>query len=112
MHTINWLGLFVVIFASFRITHLIVFDEIAAFIRKPFLEIVTQKDSNGEEESVLHPKGKGLRHFIGKLLSCYWCTGFWCSVAVVLIYLYVPVMFPILLIFAVAGASSMIESKI
>ncbi len=24
-------------------------------------------------------KGKGLRKWIGELLSCYWCTGVWVS---------------------------------
>lgn len=112
LQAINWIDLFILILSSFRITHLIVFDEIAAIIRKPFIEELTQVDSNGQIENIVTVKGKGLQKFIGKLLSCYWCTGFWCSVGVVIAYFYLPIVFPLLVIFAVAGAASILESKI
>jgi hypothetical protein len=112
MHEINWIDLVIIIFASFRITHLFVFDEIAQFIRKPFIEIVEAEDLDGNKDVSIQIKGTGIRHFIGSLLSCYWCTGFWVSVGIVLVYFFVPVLYPVLIIFAVAGAAAVIESKI
>lgn len=102
MH-LGWFDLVILILASFRLTHLIVFDSITEFIRKPFL------DESGQEIII---KGTGIRHFMGKLLSCYWCTGIWSSILVVLLYVYVPVTYPVFLILAVAGAAAFIESKI
>lgn len=112
MFHVNWLDLIIIILASFRLTHLIVFDEIAAFIRKPFLNISNSKSSSGELEQIVEIKGTGFRHFIGSLLSCYWCSGIWCSLFVVLVYCYFPITFPVFLILAVAGGAAIIESKI
>ncbi|MDS9471060.1 DUF1360 domain-containing protein [Sporosarcina pasteurii] len=112
MTSINWLDFFILIFASFRITHFIVFDEITAFIRMPFISEVFKEDSSGNMEKYIEIKGAGLRAWIGKLLSCYWCTGFWSALGVVLIFIYFPIAFPILLVFAVAGAAAILESII
>src|SRR5213080_3000003 len=112
MFDVNWIDLFIIILASFRLTHLIVFDEIAAFIRKPFISVTIIENSSGELEQNIEIKGTGIRHFIGSLLSCYWCGGLWCSLFVVLIYCFFPITFPIFLILAVAGAAAIIESKI
>jgi hypothetical protein len=112
MFEISWFDFIVVILAAFRITHLLVFDGIAEFIRKPFIGEVEKEDFDGNKEMVIEAKGTGIRHFIGSLLSCYWCTGFWVSVATVLVFFYIPILYPVLLIFAVAGAASFIESHI
>lgn len=112
MFYVNGMDFIIIILASFRLTHLIVFDEIAAFIRNPFISISTIKDSSGELVQKVEIKGKGFRHFIGTLLSCYWCSGIWCSLFVVLVYCYFPITFPLFLILAVAGAAAIIESKI
>jgi hypothetical protein len=112
MFEINLIDLIVIILAAFRLTHLIVFDEIAAFIRNPFISVIEKEDSAGNKDIVIEIKGKGIRHFIGGLLSCYWCTGFWVSLGTILTYFYLPILYPVLLIFAVAGAASVIESKI
>jgi hypothetical protein len=112
MYHVSWLDLFIIILASFRLTHLIVFDEIASFIRKPFISINTIENEAGEFEQQLEIKGTGLRYFIGSLLSCYWCSGIWCSVFVVLVYFYFPITFPLFLILAVAGGAAILESKI
>lgn len=112
MFEINWLDLVIVILAAFRITHLLVFDEIASFIRKPFIDVLVVEDSEGNKDISIQAKGSGLRHFIGSLLSCYWCTGFWVSVGTVLVYFFIPLLYPVLVIFAVAGAAAVIESKV
>ncbi|MGG3479648.1 DUF1360 domain-containing protein [Peribacillus frigoritolerans] len=111
MLVIEWLDFFILIMATFRLTHLIVFDEITSFIRKPFLTATIQENASGQLEEIIEIKGSGLRHFIGSLLSCYWCVGFWCSLISVLTYYYFPAAFPILLVLAVAGAAAFIESK-
>lgn len=103
MHNISWFDLVILILASFRFTHLIVYDTVTEFIRKPFFEV-------SDNEVVF--KGTGIRRWIGKLLSCHWCTGFWCSVVVVILYVYVPAIYAAFLILAIAGAAAFIESKI
>ncbi|WP_312469781.1 DUF1360 domain-containing protein [Neobacillus sp.] len=112
MFHVNWLDFIIIILASFRLTRLIVFDDITAFIRKPFITISMIENSSGDLEPNIEIKGTGFRHFMGSLLSCYWCSGFWCSLIVVLIYFYFPITFPLILILAVAGAAAIIESKI
>lgn len=112
MFEISWFEFVVMILASFRLTHLLVFDEITSFIRKPFLEVVERENEEGTKEIFVEPKGKGLRKLIGQLLSCYWCTGFWVSLFVVLTFFFYPESFLVFLILAVAGAAAVIESKI
>ncbi|MDQ7862784.1 DUF1360 domain-containing protein [Peribacillus frigoritolerans] len=41
----NGLIFFILILATFRLTHLIVFDEITSFIRKPFLTATIQENA-------------------------------------------------------------------
>ena len=108
----DWIDLFIVVLASFRITHLLVIDQIAEVIRNPFIEVVTKENAAGEMEQFIEIKGTGIRRFIGLLLSCYWCTGFWVSLGVVLVYSLIPVSLPVFLVFAVAGAAAILESKI
>ncbi|WP_240675728.1 DUF1360 domain-containing protein [Ammoniphilus sp. CFH 90114] len=109
---IPWLHLIVLILASFRLTYLIVYDEITTFLRRPFLEERYETDDHGHMMRNVDIKGSGLRYFIGSLISCHWCTGIWSSIAVVLLYGYVPLSFPILMMFAVAGAAALIASRV
>jgi hypothetical protein len=112
MHDISWIHLTILVLASFRLTHLIVFDEITSFIRDPFLSVTYEPDASGQLVRHIEIKGSGLRHWIGLLLSCHWCVGIWSSLAVLLIDLYLPSAFPLLVILAVAGAAAIIESKL
>ncbi|WAA13082.1 DUF1360 domain-containing protein [Fervidibacillus halotolerans] len=101
------------VLASFRLTRLIVFDKITEFIRRPFMEEVTEMDEKGEEVVYIVPKSRGIRKWVGELLACYWCTGIWVSAFLLLIYYIDPyVSTPILLLFAIAGAASLIETVI
>ncbi|OLS34071.1 DUF1360 domain-containing protein [Bacillus sp. MRMR6] len=112
MYSLDWIDLFIIIFASFRVTHLIVYDKITAFIRRPFFSVNIVENNFGQLEENVEIKGTGIRYFIGSLLSCFWCVGFWSSLTVVIVYLYFPVTFPLFLVLAVAGAAAVIESKI
>jgi hypothetical protein len=109
---LSWLDFIILILASFRLTHLIVFDEITSFIRAPFLTVTVEPDNNGEFIRTNVIKGTGWRYWIGLLLSCYWCIGIWSALLIVSLYWMVPALYPLLLILAVAGAAAIIESKL
>ena len=99
--------------SAFRLTRLLVFDQITAFIRDPFLNEVEEIDEYGKLETYLVPKDGKVKGFIGELLSCYWCTGVWSSIGLCVFYLMYPtVAFPLLLILAVAGLAAIIETLI
>ncbi|WP_415761303.1 DUF1360 domain-containing protein [Priestia megaterium] len=107
----TWIYLTLFVFATFRLTRLIVFDKITAFIRKPFHKIVEDQDEEGNRITYLEIKGKGLRRWIGELLSCYWCTGIWCAVGIYFSYVAVPdIAIPIITILAIAGCAGIVES--
>jgi hypothetical protein len=84
----SWINLILVVLASFRLTHLLVFDKIAEPLRKPI-------------ESV---------PFLGSLITCYWCTGIWVSAfLVLLVKLWPQPGYVIILILAVAGGQALLE---
>ncbi|WP_409274461.1 DUF1360 domain-containing protein [Neobacillus sp. SCS-31] len=94
--------------ASFRLTRVIVYDKIAEFFRSPFLDEIIE-----DGEIYITPKGKGLRKWIGELISCYWCTGVWVSAGLIGAYFYFPkIGIPVILIFAVAAIASILETII
>jgi hypothetical protein len=110
---LNWLHLIILIFASFRLTRLIVYDTITEFLRQPFHKTVQETLPDGKTETYIEIKGTGVRYWIGELLSCHWCTGFWCTVLLYSSYLIWPVyMFHIITILAIAGCASIIQTLI
>lgn len=111
MFGISLIDLLILVLASFRLTHLIVFDTITSFIRNPFLLVSYEADVTGQLVRNVQVKGTGLRRWIGELLSCHWCVGVWVAAGIVGLYLYVPGVYPLLLILAVAGAAAVIETK-
>ncbi|HAQ08683.1 MAG TPA: sporulation protein [Bacillus bacterium] len=107
----NWLDLFLLVFASFRLTRLIVYDTITEFIRAPFHETVVETLADGRKDTYIEIKGSGIKYWIGELLSCHWCTGFWCSVIIYGAYEFYPhISLPFISIFAIAGIASIIQS--
>jgi hypothetical protein len=90
--------LIILALASFRLTRLFIYDKIFEGVRAPFF---TEIEEDGDVYLV--PKGK-----IGELLSCHWCTGFWCSVLVGISYWLFDINISIL-VFAVAGLSSLLQ---
>lgn len=111
--TITMLDLVVLFLSSFRLTRLLVFDDIMERFRAPFFIEVEETTETGEKELFIVPRPHGLRGWIGRMLSCYWCTGVWASAFCCLLYLFFP---PIgwffLIIFAVAGGAALIESVV
>ncbi|MCM3569970.1 DUF1360 domain-containing protein [Neobacillus mesonae] len=113
MKDITFLQLLILSFASFRLTRLLVFDKITEFLRAPFFDEVEMENEVGELEVYYSPKQRGFKHFMGELLSCYWCTGIWMAALVVAIFFLFPVYsVPIILILAIAGIASLIETII
>ncbi|MGM0836792.1 MAG: DUF1360 domain-containing protein [Bacillota bacterium] len=109
----EWYWFLLLGLASFRLTRLIITDKITSFLRKPFIEEVEEVNGNGETETYVLIKGKGVRGFFGELLSCYWCTGMWVTAGLFfLLYLYPFVGKPVLVILAAAGLAGIIESSV
>jgi hypothetical protein len=100
---LDFITLVILSLATFRLTHLIIKDKIAEKIREPFFEEVEI-----EGDIYLQPNG-----FIGNLLSCQWCTGFWVSVILVGLYYFFPMStLTVASIFAVAGLHSILWSSL
>ncbi|SFD43970.1 Protein of unknown function [Lentibacillus persicus] len=98
----SWMTFTMLILASYRLTHLVVFDKITEFIRKPFL--TKKKTSNNETKTV--PKSN-----VGYLLTCYWCAGIWSAIFLGLIYLLIPdIAQYVIFILAIAGGQAILES--
>lgn len=112
MFDLTWIELVILVLASFRLTHLIVYDEIASFLREPFFTVTYDADDSGQVVRHVHLKGTGLRRWLGMLLSCHWCVGIWSSAAIVALQSFVPAAFPVLLVLAVAGAAAVLETKL
>ncbi len=110
--SLSWIELVILVLASFRLTRLVVYDEITSFLREPFFTVTYDEDGTGQVVRHVHLKGNGLRQWLGTLLSCHWCVGVWSAAAVVGVYWWVPAAFPLLLMMAVAGAASFIETKL
>lgn len=104
----SWLQCTLFILATYRLTRLLVFDQITNPIRKLFIEEI---EIEGSKEIYLKIKSGIVRNFFGELLSCYWCTGIWCSLFFICLYWWNERIADILIaIFAVAGASAFIET--
>lgn len=75
--------------------------------------IVEEEAENGEKEIYFEPKEKGLKGFIGELISCYWCVGIWSATGIYFFYWLFPAFVsPLLIVLAIAGLASIIESII
>jgi len=108
---INLLDFIILALACFRLTRLIVFDKITEFLRTPFFDEIEEENDEGIIEVYYSPKSTPIKKFIGELLSCYWCTGVWVSTGLIIGYIYFSTLFmPIILIFAIAGLASILES--
>ena len=109
--TVNVFDFILLCLATFRLTRLLVNDKITRFIRKPFHHEYEEILEDGTIETYFEIKGKGLQKLIGELLSCYWCTGVWCSLLLYVGYYYLSEYFsPIIVILAIAGCASFLEA--
>ncbi|WP_445486714.1 DUF1360 domain-containing protein [Niallia sp. 03133] len=108
---IHAMDFILLILASFRITRLMVYDRITEFIRNMVVEEIMEKNETGEDEIYYVPKAGKVRGFFGELISCYWCTGVWSAIFLTFLYFFLPAIgTPFILVFAIAGAASLIEA--
>jgi hypothetical protein len=57
-----------------KLSRVITKDSVTSFLRAPFVHLEEKSGSNSLEEE---PRGHGLQHSIGELVSCPECTGQW-----------------------------------
>ena len=62
--------------STFRVGHLISYDQVTQPLREPFTE--TEPDSYGTSEDTV-PEGTGARKAIGSLIACPTCNGTWAA---------------------------------
>lgn len=106
MNGISWMTYFMIILASYRFTHLIVFDKITEYFRSSFMTSKKTVDEHGRVEVKKVPSSK-----FGYLLNCYWCAGVWSAILFGVGYLYLRnIAMPIIFVFSIAGASAIIET--
>lgn len=97
--------------AVFRLTRLLVYDQITTFLRAPFSDEIEEVNENGETEIFIVPKSAGIRGWIGELIHCYWCTGVWVSIGLYFLYIFFPMIaIPIIYISAIAAIAAIIET--
>ncbi|MBS4192471.1 DUF1360 domain-containing protein [Bacillus sp. FJAT-49705] len=91
-----------VILASYRLTHLIVFDKITEPLRNIFLK----NKENEKHEIKKVPKSK-----LGYLLTCYWCTGVWSAILLGTLFICLPsISIYVIFILSIAGGQAILET--
>lgn len=105
MTQLSWMTYIMLILASYRLTHLIVFDKITEFIRRPFMKKISVETGHGTKSKEVPAS------LFGYLLKCYWCAGIWSAIFLGTAYLLFPkVTFVFILIFSIAGGQSILET--
>lgn len=85
--------LILIALAIFRLTRLFTYDVIMQFVRNWFV---------GAEPNTL-------RHTLGILVNCPWCTGLWFSLVVLFFYFATIYSWPVILILALASLASFFQ---
>ena len=86
--------------ASFRLTHLIMYDEITEKIRQLLVEEIEY-----DGEVYYSPK-----NFIGGIILCYWCCSIWTSIILLILFFYGGVIgYFIIMVLALSAVASIIE---
>jgi hypothetical protein len=93
--------------ATQKLSRVITKDKVTSAFRAPFTEL-EGKGGAGELEE--RPRGRGLRHAIGDLITCPFCLGTWVASGFIYGYIYTPRVTRILgSIFAVSGVSDFLQ---
>ena len=72
--------------ASHKLSRLVSKDEVAAFVRAPFVEVRVEEEGRIEEQ----PTGRGPRRAVGRLLTCPSCVGQWAAAGFVAGHVWAP----------------------
>ena len=100
--SINIFDFLIIILATLRLTRLFVYDKIGKWIRDMFWDVAS------DGKTLVKPK-KGPRLTIADLLDCPWCVGVWTALFTVFLYYFYSYSWVVLLVLAVAGASSLLQ---
>jgi len=111
MGNLTILKLIILSLASFRLSHFFAFDDITRRIREYFLDYTQEEPAMGFGFSKPKLRGTGLRRAIGWILRCYWCTGVWITLFLLILdsAWSHPIVDGFFLLLAVAGAQSLLE---
>jgi len=105
---LGWLDLVLLVFATYRLGHLIAYDLVTEPVRQFFTE--TRPDPTGAGESV-EPKGEGFQRAMGQLICCPICSGTWVAAALVYaLYLWPDPTRVFLAIMAAVGAAELLNA--
>lgn len=106
---INPFDVLILVFASFRLTRLFVYDKVMEFFRDLFVDI---KDIELlDDEVAVHKKNfpYGLRRTVHDLLHCPWCTNVWMSLFVIFFYYFSAISWFFIFMLAISGAGTFIQ---
>ncbi len=67
-------------FASYRLGRMVAYDKVFESYRHPFAKTIPDPTGAGDTTA---PRGTGVRHTIGELLTCPICAGTWISAGLV-----------------------------
>jgi Protein of unknown function (DUF1360) len=73
--------------ATHKLSRLIAKDRITGVVRAPFVNYIR---SAGEGEVEEEPRGHGIQRGIGTLISCPYCMGPWCAMALGFGFIFAP----------------------
>jgi hypothetical protein len=71
---IGWGDILLLGLGTYRLSRLLAKDSVTSFLRAPFTQFEKATGGGEVEES---PRGTGLRHAIGELVTCPFCLGQW-----------------------------------
>ena len=73
--------------ATHKLSRIVAKDRITSSLRAPFVNYI-RSASGGEVEE--EPRGRGIQRGIGTLISCPYCMGPWCAVALAFGFVFSP----------------------
>lgn len=104
LRSIPLFDIVVITLATFRVTRLIVYDKITAFLREQFYDVKVVKGGMRLEK----PE-RGARRTLADLLSCPWCFSVWAAASVLFFYALTEYAWYPLLFLAVSGAAAFLQ---
>lgn len=101
----------IICLATYRLTHLMVFDKIFEPIRKLFV-LRSPGEMKGQFVLTYELQGGPVRQFFGNVLNCFWCAGIWVAAAIVIAYrLWPDISIWVYYALAAAAVQSLLEQR-
>lgn len=108
-NTVSVFDFFILTLAVFRLVRLVSHDAIFAFVREFFMRKIVTIWSSGERTISYAEEPRGLKHAVGTLLGCLWCTGVWISLFSTFVYFVFPQSWIIFAALAIAGLAGFFQ---